>query len=104
MTSGVSLNVSDLSPEVRQAAQAAARRAGMSLDAWLRTAILDSTDDATLAPRPQPETRPARQTPTSPTPGSIGARLDDLSQRLEKMTHRPAEAPAPKATPPSETP
>jgi localization factor PodJL len=65
MTSGFS-RTDELSPELREAARAAAQRSGMSVDEWLRATIGGSAAAAGV----------------TPSYGSIGGRLDQLSQRI----------------------
>jgi localization factor PodJL len=65
MTSGFS-RTDGLSPELREAARAAAQRSGMSVDEWLRATIGGSAAAAGV----------------TPSYGSIAGRLDQLSQRV----------------------
>ncbi|MDO8290194.1 MAG: peptidoglycan-binding protein [Parvibaculum sp.] len=71
MRSGVPWSVKGIEPEAREAAKQAARRAGVTLGAWLNQVIMDGgTDevgmpDLDLPPHAQPATF-APQTPSSP--------------------------------------
>jgi localization factor PodJL len=65
MTSGFS-RTDGLSPELREAARAAAQRSGMSVEEWLRATIGESAAAAGV----------------TPSYGSIAGRLDQLSQRM----------------------
>src|SRR6185295_7988546 len=65
MTSGFS-RTDELSPELREAARAAAQRSGMSVDEWLRATIGGSAAAAGV----------------TPSYGAIAGRLDQLSQRI----------------------
>src|SRR5262249_42129086 len=66
MTSGFSRSDTELSPALREAARAAAQRAGMTVEEWMR---------ATLGGSPANGAAPRQS-------GSIAGRLDQLSQRL----------------------
>ena len=66
MTSGGWRGDTGLSPQLQEAAREAARRAGMSVDEWLRATIGDSAAAVGVKP---------------PRTGSIGGRLDQLSNR-----------------------
>jgi localization factor PodJL len=77
MTSRVPWSVEDIEPSVRDRAEATARRAGMSLNDWLNSAIGDKTASA------QPATGAA----------DIHRRLDLITRQIEHMTRPPAPAP-----------
>jgi localization factor PodJL len=85
MTSGFSRTDTGLSPELREAARAAAQRSGMSVDEWLRATIGESAAAASAG---------------APSHGSIGGRLDQLSSRIgrpERSTPGPTGAGEPTA-------
>jgi localization factor PodJL len=110
MTSGASWNDHGLSPELYQAAQEAARRAGMSVDQWLNTTFGQTPARAAAGPvssrldelsRRMGSPAPVETTDTS----QRGARLTDtvarLNARLEQFTtDRPPGAPREPAAPP----
>jgi localization factor PodJL len=82
MNSRVSWSVDGIDPSVRDRAEAAARRAGMSLSDWLNSTIGDS------APPPF-QARPPMQ---SQTPGQMPSRetrdVADIHQRLDSITRQ----------------
>ena len=67
MTSGEPWNERGLSPELYQAAREAARRAGMSVDEWLKATFGDLPPQANEKPR-----------------GTLSGRLGELSQRFDR--------------------
>src|SRR5690349_6916231 len=81
MTSGASWNERGLSPELYEAAQEAARRAGMSVEEWL---------NSTFGAAPSTSARPRNGRAEPPSPSLRGARLSDtvakLNARLEQLT------------------
>jgi localization factor PodJL len=83
MNSRVSWSVEGIDPLVRERAEAAARRAGMSLNDWLNSTIGDSTPPnfrATADQRPSQETRDV---------ADIHQRLDAITRQIEQIS-RPA--------------
>jgi localization factor PodJL len=86
MNSRLSWSVEGIDPTVRERAEAAARRAGMSLSDWLNSTIGDFTPPdfgAPTDPRPVP---PSRQTPDVL---DIHQRLDSIKRQIEQIS-RPA--------------
>jgi localization factor PodJL len=86
MNSRVSWSVDGIDPSVRDRAEAAARRAGMSLSDWLNSTIADS------AP-PQFQARPPMQSPIpGQMPGQMPSRetrdVADIHQRLDSITRQ----------------
>src|ERR1700761_330032 len=82
MNSRVSWSVDGIDPSVRERAEAAARRAGMSLSDWLNSTIGDST--------PPNFRNPAEQRFTAPTQESrdvadIHQRLDSITRQIEQI-------------------
>jgi localization factor PodJL len=76
---GASWNERGLSPELYQAAREAARRAGMSVEDWLKSTFGDSHAGA-----------------AAKSPGPLSGRLGELSQRFDRsFGSEQAEAPAP---------
>jgi localization factor PodJL len=74
MNSRVSWSVDGIDPSVRERAEAAARRAGMSLNEWLNSTLGES------AP-------PNFKNPSNPVPASSPARdVADIHQRLDAIT------------------
>src|ERR1700680_4021942 len=84
MNSRASWSVDDIDPSVRERAEAAARRAGMSVNDWLNSTIGDSTPPnfrATAEQQPQnPERRDVAE---------IHQRLDAITRQIEQIS-RPA--------------
>ncbi len=108
MTSGASWNDHGLSPELYQAAQEAARRAGMSVDQWLNTTFGQSPARAAAGPvsgRLDELSRRMGSSASANNPAPGGNRLTDtvsrLNARLEQLTaDRPATEPARTTVPP----
>src|SRR5260370_27952334 len=102
MNSRVSWSVEDIDPSVRERAEAAARRAGMSLNDWLMSTIGDSTPPNFRAMTDQ---RMADPRPMSPgqeraDAADINQRLDALPPQTDKSRQpRPASAPPPRGEP-----
>src|SRR5438874_204665 len=84
MNSRVSRSVEGIDPFVRERAEAAARRAGMSLNDWLNSTIGDSTPPDFRAPADQ--RLPGQETPNV---ADIHQRLDAITRQIEQIT-RPA--------------
>ena len=85
MNSRVSWSVEGIDPSVRERAEAAARRAGMSLSDWLNSTIGESAPPNFRAPRsaadaPSQETRDV---------ADIHQRLDSITRQIEQIS-RPA--------------
>ncbi|HEY1153783.1 MAG TPA: hypothetical protein VGE73_08030 [Pseudolabrys sp.] len=88
MNSRGSWSIEGIEPSVRERAEAAARRAGMSLEDWLNSAIREADT---------PATQGAAATSDKPNPAQdahdvaeIHQRLDSIAQQIEQMS-RPAE-------------
>src|ERR1700736_4260948 len=87
MNSRVSWSAEGIDPSVRERAEAAARRAGMSLNDWLNSSIGDATPPdfrarAALRPTPSRETWEV---------ADVHQRLDAITRQIEHIT-----APAPR--------
>lgn len=78
MNSRVSWSVEGIDPSVRERAEAAARRAGMSLNDWLNSTIGDSIPPNFRNPYDQPQ----------PTYGREHRAVDDIHQRLDSITRQ----------------
>src|SRR3954465_15604104 len=85
MNSRVSWSVDGIDPSVRERAEAAARRAGMSLSDWINSTVGESAPPSFSAPS---EPRPAvpRQMPDV---ADIHQRLDSIPRQIEQIS-RPA--------------
>src|SRR5258707_3198787 len=84
MNSRLSWSVDGIDPLVRERAEAAARRAGMSLSDWLNSNLGDSTPPDFRAPADQG--LPSQETPDV---ADIHQRLDAIARQIEQIT-RPA--------------
>ena len=90
MNSRVSWSVDSIDPAVRTRAEAAARRAGMSLNDWLNSTLGDSTPPNFSNPDQSPA--PTRD---SKDVADIHQRLDSITRQIERIS-RP--------TPPADEP
>lgn len=102
MRSGVPWSVKGIEPEAREAAKQAARRAGVTLGAWLNQVIMDSgTDEVGLqepsamqsrhAEAPQPAAPQAPQPRPAIDLGPLGEAVRELVQRVDSSERRNAE-------------
>src|SRR5258708_38168683 len=76
MNSRAAWSVEGIDPSVRERAEAAARRAGMSLSDWLNSTIGDSVPPNFRAPAEQRSMPPSQETPD----------VADIHRRLESLT------------------
>src|SRR5437879_13260044 len=81
MNSRVSWSVEGIDPSVRERAEAAARRAGMSLTDWLNSTIGDSTPPNFRVP-PDQQAMPLRQ--ETRDVADIHQRLDSITRQIEQ--------------------
>src|SRR3954452_6271279 len=97
MNSRVSWSVDGIDPSVRERAEAAARRAGMSLSDWL---------NSTIGPAAPPDFRGQSDQPRAPLPGHDAKEVADIHQRLDSITRQIEQIskPAPRADAPREAP
>jgi localization factor PodJL len=86
MNSRVSWSVDGIDPSVRERAEAAARRAGMSLTDWLNSTIGASAPPDFRAPYDQ---RPAMPSQETRDVADIHQRLDSITRQIEQIS-RPA--------------
>jgi localization factor PodJL len=94
MNSRVSWSVDGIEPAVRERAEAAARRAGISLSDWLNSAIGDNTGSyRSPNPRPRnesyPPARPALPQRDAAEVAEIHHRLDAIARQIDQYS-RPA--------------
>ncbi|TMJ80555.1 MAG: hypothetical protein E6G79_18130, partial [Alphaproteobacteria bacterium] len=87
MNSRVSWGAEGIDSSVRERAEAAARRAGMSLNDWLNSTIGDSTPSHSR-PAP-PDQRQMTLDQQSPDVADIHQRLDSITRQIEQIS-RPA--------------
>ncbi|MGY2902871.1 outer membrane murein-binding lipoprotein Lpp [Bradyrhizobium sp. URHC0002] len=86
MNSRVSWSVDGIDPSVRERAEAAARRAGMSLSDWLNSTVGEPAPPSFSAP---PSQRPAMPSRESRDVADIHQRLDSITKQIEQIS-RPA--------------
>src|ERR1700709_1611532 len=97
MNSRVSWSVEGIDPSVRERAEAAARRAGMSLSDWLNSTIGDSTPPDFRNSTEQPPSRETRDV------ADIHQRLDSITRQIEQISRRVPRNEAPRSEiPPGE--
>ena len=92
MNSRVSWSVDGIDPSVRERAEAAARRAGMSLNDWLNSTLGETAPPNFRGPYEQ---RPQHMPNHVPSPESrevadIHQRLDAITQQIERIS-KPAQ-------------
>ncbi len=93
MKFGFASSVKGIRPEARETAQEAARRAGLPLNEWLNTIIFQqAAEQGIKAPSP------ARADDNSYADefSDVKRRLDELTRRIDQVTHSGAAAYAPK--------
>ncbi|HYI26336.1 MAG TPA: hypothetical protein VD863_00645 [Bradyrhizobium sp.] len=91
MNSRVSWSVEGIDPSVRERAEAAARRAGMSLNDWLNSTLGDSARPDFQNPYDQPAAMPSRETPDV---SDIHQRLDSITRQIEQISQpKPRDLP-----------
>ena len=97
MNSRVSWSVDGIDPSVRERAEAAARRAGMSLNDWLNSTIGNSTPPDFRSPYNQ---RPAMPSEASRDVADIHQRLDAITRQIEQIAKPAPRSEAPHADAP----
>ncbi|WP_454633137.1 hypothetical protein [Bradyrhizobium cenepequi] len=85
MNSRVSWSVDDIDPSVRERAEAAARRAGMSLNDWLNSTVGEPVPPDLR----NTQSRPAMPNQASRDVADIHQRLDAITQQIDRLS-RPA--------------
>ena len=94
MNSRVSWSVEGIDPSVRERAEAAARRAGMSLSDWLNSTIGDSAPPNFRA---APEQRPLPPSQESRDVADIHQRLDSITRQIEQISRPAPRSEAPRS-------
>ena len=92
MNSRVSWSVDGIDPSIRERAEAAARRAGMSLSDWLNSTIGESAPPNFRAPyeqAPAYQPQPAMPSQESRDVADIHQRLDAITRQIDQIS-RPA--------------
>jgi localization factor PodJL len=93
MNSRVSWSAEGIDPSVRERAEAAARRAGMSLNDWLNSTIGESA---------APNLHVSQEQPRAPLPSQDAKDVADIHQRLDSITRQIEQISRP--TPRSDSP
>src|ERR1700716_140586 len=96
MNSRLSWSVEGIDPSVRERAEAAARRAGMSLSDWLNSTIGDSTPPNFRA---SPDQRPAMPSHETRDVADIHQRLDSITRQIEQISRPAPRNDAPRSEP-----
>jgi localization factor PodJL len=100
MNSRVSWSNEGIDPSVRDRAEAAARRAGMSLSDWLNSTIGDSAPPSF---RPPYDQQPAMPSQESREVADIHQRLDSIARQIEQISQvKPRNEPPRSETPRNE--
>src|ERR1700694_463505 len=89
-------SVEGIDPSVRERAEAAARRAGMSLSDWLNSTIGDSTPPNFRASPDQRPTAPSQETRDV---ADIHQRLDSITRQIEQISRPAPRNDAPRSEP-----
>ncbi|MBR1154735.1 tetratricopeptide repeat protein [Bradyrhizobium sp. JYMT SZCCT0428] len=101
MNSRVSWSVEGIDPSVRERAEAAARRAGMSLSDWLNSTIGDSAPPNFRAPYDE---QPAMPSAESREVADIHQRLDSITRQIDQISRPPTRDDAPRTEAPRAEP
>ena len=102
MNSRVSWSVDGIDPSVRERAEAAARRAGMSLSDWLTSTIGESAPPnfrGTYEQAPAYEPPPAMPSQETREVADIHQRLDSITRQIDQISRPAPRTDAPKAEP-----
>ncbi|MDO8398634.1 MAG: hypothetical protein Q7T45_12520 [Bradyrhizobium sp.] len=94
MNSRVSWSVEGIDPSVRERAEAAARRAGMSLNDWLNSTLGETARPDFQSPYDQPAAMPGRETPDV---SDIHQRLDSITRQIEQISQPRARGEVPRS-------
>ncbi|TQF35435.1 hypothetical protein UNPF46_24635 [Bradyrhizobium sp. UNPF46] len=86
MNSRVSWSVDGIDPSVRERAEAAARRAGMSLNDWLNSTLGETAPPNFRAPYDQRPQAPQIPSQESREVADIHQRLDAITQQIERIS------------------
>jgi localization factor PodJL len=106
MNSRVSWSIDGIDPSVRERAEAAARRAGMSLNDWLNSTITDSVPPDFQARPPAARPSYARDTYARETRdvADIHERLDSITRQIEQISQPAQRNDAPRNEAPGSAP
>src|ERR1700710_1856629 len=101
MNSRVSWSVEGIDPSVREKAEAAARRAGMSLSDWLNSTIGESAPPNLRDPAAPQPMLPSQETKDV---ADIHQRLDSITRQIEQISRPAPRNDAPRAEAPRSEP
>jgi localization factor PodJL len=101
MNSRVSWSVDGIDPSVRERAEAAARRAGMSLNEWLNSTVGEPVSPNFRAPDDQGAAMPSRE---SRDVADIHQRLDSITRQIEQISQPAPRSEAPRGEAPRAEP
>ncbi|MEO8317538.1 MAG: hypothetical protein ABI561_04365 [Bradyrhizobium sp.] len=93
MNSRVSWSVDGIDPSVRERAEAAARRAGMSLNEWLNSTVGEPVSPNFREPDDQGSAMPSRE---SHDVADIHQRLDSITRQIEQISQPAPRSEAPR--------
>ena len=97
MNSRVSWSAEGIDPSVRERAEAAARRAGMSLSDWLNSTIGDTAPSYFRATPEQPPVAPSQEIrPETRDVADIHQRLDSITRQIDQISRPPTRSDAPR--------
>src|SRR5882757_9100957 len=101
MNSRVSWSVDGIDPSVRERAEAAARRAGMSLSDWLNSTIGESAPPGF---RGNPDPQPMLPSQETQDVADIHQRLDSITRQIEQISRPAPRSDAPRTEAPRSEP
>ncbi len=101
MNSRVSWSVDGIDPSVRERAEAAARRAGMSLNEWLNSTVGEPVSPNFREPDDQGPAMPSRE---SRDVADIHQRLDSITRQIEQISQPAPRSEAPRGEAPRAEP
>jgi localization factor PodJL len=101
MNSRVSWSVDGIDPSVRERAEAAARRAGMSLNEWLNSTVGEPVSTNFRAPDDQGPAMPSRE---SRDVADIHQRLDSITRQIAQISQPAPHSEAPRGEAPRAEP
>jgi localization factor PodJL len=87
-------SVDGIDPSVRERAEAAARRAGMSLNDWLSSTLGETTPPNFRIPVPAPAPAPEPRPQFSRDVDDIHQRLDVITRQIDQISQSPRNEPA----------
>lgn len=95
MKPGVPWSIKGIEPELREAAKTAARRSGMTLGAWLNTAINEQAETEVVMPDISPRGRGATRQRAESNEHPIeraASKLEDIAEKLSRIQPLESEA------------